>query len=173
MPRKNNRKPRNEYIGGTTATEVSSIEVVYDPKTDSLRFGGDMVNTYSEVSYEREKNDKILSWIPQPNNDFQQNQDRALTENYDFLCAVDTNTRIIDSKRVSAAVMVLIESIFVSDMQVLREAWQFSSFLCFEFVEIKEKPENLGWTAAIEELAKSGILDNKERIGLIVDSESR
>jgi len=171
MAKKSTRKPRKDYICGTTASEVSNIEIVYDSETDSLRFGNDMINTYSEVSYERKKNEKILSRIPQENGGLHYNQEWALENNYDFICAVDTNTRNIQNKRVSAVGVVVIDSIFVSSKQEIRKAWQFSFPFCFEFVEIKEKPENLGWIAVIEELTKSGMLEGKEQVGLIVDSD--
>lgn len=171
MPKKSNRKPRKEYIYGTTASEVSSIGIVYDPETDSLQFRDEMINTYSEVSYQRQKNEKVLSRIPQENVELHQNQDKALEKNFDFLCAIDTNTTVIQKKRVSVVSVVVMESIFVSVRDEIRRAWQFNFPFCFEFVEIREKPENLGWVVAIQEMTKCGMLKEKKAIGLIVDSD--
>jgi hypothetical protein len=171
MAKHKNKKPRQEYVYGTTANKVSSIEVIYDPATDSFRFGGEMENTYSQITYSRKKGEKVLSRLPQSNNGIFHNQHLALEKNYDFLCAVDTNTRIIKEKRVSAVGVLVIESVYIPQAQSLGKAWQFSSPFCFEFVEIRGNPENFGWLAALEEFARLGVLDGKKKVGMIVDSD--
>jgi hypothetical protein len=60
------RKKRSEAIYATTASaETTEIVATYDHSTGQMSFGADMVNVYSEVTYERSKGPKVLSRIPQ------------------------------------------------------------------------------------------------------------
>ena len=171
MAKGDKRKPRKNFIYGTTAGKVTEIEVTYDLTSDGVRFGGDMVNIYSEVTYDRRKSEKVLSRIPQSMDELSHSQDQALEKNYDVLCAVDTNTRVINGERVSIVGLIVVELVFVPDPEGLVKAWRYESPFCLEFVDIKGSPENFGWIAAIEELRQSGVFQGKGRIGVIVDSD--
>jgi hypothetical protein len=161
------RKPRTEYIFGTTKGVVSQLEFTVDQSTGEIGFGPNVGNTYSEVSYDRPKGPKVLSRVPQKGENLTFSADAALKKNYDFLCAVDTNSRVIQGKDVSATAVLIVTPI----PQDKGTSWRFDVPFCLEFVELKEPRENFGWVAACEELWRAGKVTNTMRSGMIVDSD--
>lgn len=65
-----------------------------------------MTNVYSQVSYERPKGPKVLSRVPLQSSTLSFEIQRALLKNFDYLVAVDTNTRIINTRNVSVTAVV-------------------------------------------------------------------
>lgn len=129
-----------------------------------------MVNTYSETSYERAKGPKVVSRIPQSHDSLTFDGSAALFRNYDFLCAIDTNTRSINGQLVSAVgVLHFWEG---QTAPGISEQWDFEVPFCWEFVGLKvEKAENFGWLAAWEELTHRGLISPSVRVGMVVDSD--
>lgn len=164
------RKKRTEYIYGTTVGEVNELIVTVDEHTGEIQFGGAMMNTYSEISYERPKGPKIISRIPQADRSLSFDTSAALTKNYDFLCAVDTNTRIIRGQKIAVVgVVVFKEGVPPAGAT---EYWHLDVPFCWEFVGIKvDKPENFGWLAAWEELSRRRLVTPLMRVGMVVDSD--
>ena len=171
MPKDDERKPRSDYIYGTTKGVVSQLEFTVDGSTGEIGFGPNVDNTYSEISYERAKGPKVLSRIPQTGETLTFNAFTALRRNYDFICAVDTNTKVIRGKKVSVTAVVLVTPSFVGDKNGLREFWRFDVPFCIEMIEIKGPPENFGWVAAWDELWRRRIINNEMCVGMIVDSD--
>ncbi|MGE0270243.1 MAG: hypothetical protein AB7M05_08645 [Alphaproteobacteria bacterium] len=163
-------KKRIEHIYATTITEVSEITLTIDHLTGRIQFGEDVANIYSELSYSRAKGPKILSRIPQGAT-VTFNASEALEKHYDFLCAVDTNTRLILGKSVSVVGVVTLQSVYLPEAKGLKKYWQLNVPFCLEYVEIKGSPENFGWMAAYEVLKKRGFLNEKKNVGVIVDSD--
>jgi len=86
---------------------VNSLGAPVDPETGNISFCQEMINVYSEVSYERTKGPKILSRIPQDcSDDISFDASSALEKNYDFVFAVDTNTLELAGKSLSAVGIV-------------------------------------------------------------------
>lgn len=171
MAKKPKRKKRNEHIYATTKGSVSEIEISFDSRTGEIRFGPDMTNVYSEVTYDRAKGPKVLSRIPQAQPDLSFDAPPALEKNFDYLCAVDTNTRRIQGKNVSAVGIVTFEPVWAGQKNGLQRAWRFDVPFGLEYVEIKTKPENCGWLEALAYLHKFGHIDPSQRIGVVVDSD--
>lgn len=170
MPKKPPRKKRIEHLYGTTASDVSEMVITIDERTGEIQFGGAMVNTYSEVSYERQKGPKIVSRIPQADPALSFDSSAALFKNYDFLCAVDTNTRVINDQKISVVGVVTFRQ--APPPEGASEYWAIDVPFCWEFVGLKvEKPENFGWLAALEELHHRRLVTPEMRIGMVVDSD--
>jgi hypothetical protein len=165
------KKSRTEYIYGTTVGEVAELIVSVDSSTGRITFGNDMTNVYLESSFERPKGPKAVYRIPQENDDITFESEEALLKNFDFLCAVDTNSRTIQGKRVSAVGVITCRVKGIPSPTNLERFWEFGAPFFVEFVGIRhEKPENLGWMFVLQQLWERGIIDGKKRAGLIVDS---
>lgn len=169
--KKDGRKPRTEYIYGTTVGDVSELIVTTNSLTGEISFGQDMTNVYSEISYERAKGPKVLSRIPQVDLNLSFDADNALNKNFDFLVAVDTNTKKIQGKNVSVVGIVTFQTVWVPEKEGLQKYWQHDVPFCLEYIEIKSKPENFGWIAAIQHMEKFNKINNQMRIGIVVDSD--
>lgn len=165
------KKPRKDYVYARTVGKVSELEVIYNTQDGSINFGGEVENVYSAVTYDRKKGEKILSRIPQGNEGLFFDQPEALEKNFDILCAVDTNTLVLQGKRVSVTGVALLVPVWVPEAKGLTKYWKFDVPFCLEFVELKMKPENFGWVAALEQMHHRGVIDLNKKIGLIVDSD--
>jgi len=165
------RKKRNEHIYATTVGNVTEIVVNVNAATGEVSFGGEMTNVYSEVNYDRQKGPKVLSRVPQQHDQISFDAGPALKKNFDFVCAVDTNTRVIQGKKVSVVAVVTLRSITLPERDGLKSYWQHAVPFCLEYVELRSNPENFGWMAALEKLKKHGLIQAGMRVGMIVDSD--
>lgn len=166
------KKVRTEYIYGTTKGDVSELILTTNSKTGEISFENDMVNVYSEVTYDRpDKGPKVLSRIPQKDEDLSFQPEKKLPEMFDFLCAVDTNTKNIRGKNVSVVGVVTFQSVWVPEKNGMELFWQTNVPFCLEYINIKTKPENFGWIAAIQHLEQFDYLKEENRIGMVVDSD--
>lgn len=165
------RKKRNEYIYGTTAGNISELTFTIDQLTGAISFGHPMVNTYSEVSYDRPKGPKVLSRVPQPGRKLTFDGNKAFEKNFTYRCAVDTNNRKIAEKNISITAVVTIDLIMIPGARKLESFWKFDVPFCFEWTELKVEPEKFGWLAAYERLIKVGLTTHAAKIGMIVDSD--
>ncbi|MHC4053295.1 hypothetical protein [Bradyrhizobium sp. 25ACV] len=165
------RKKRSEAIYGTTAGEVDSITITYDHSTGGFSFGDAMTGVYSEITYERPKGPKVLSRIPQGHRDIRFESSDALLKNYQFVCAVDTNTRMINGRRVSVTGVIVLRAFGLPAVRELKRGWKLEAPFCLEFLDISEKPESWGWMAAHQILREKGLVGPTTRVGMIVDSD--
>lgn len=167
------RKKRNEHIYATTvATDATHLTVTVNALTGEVSFGGEMTNVYSEVNYDREKGPKILSRVPQAHSQISFDASPALQKNYDFLCAVDTNTKTVAGKTVSVVAAVILRRQGLPLRSGLESGWRCEVPFCIEYVGLTvDKPENFGWLAALETLARRGFVKVGQRVGIIVDSD--
>lgn len=175
MSRKKNKdtkKKREEYIYATTTGDISELIVTTNSLTGEISFGSDMTNIFSERSYERAKGPKVLSRIPLAQDHITFDTDEVLKRKYDYICAVDTNTKIINGKTHSVVGIMSTEPVTIFDKDGLKNGWKHDCPLSLEYVELKrEKPENFGWLAALENLQKYKKVYPNMRIGMIVDSD--
>jgi hypothetical protein len=168
--RRSPRKKRTEHIYGTTPAGISELGISIDVHTGEIQFSQPMVNTYSQVSYERAKGPKVVSRIPQSSAGLNFDSSAALFGNFDFLCAVDTNTRHLHGDRVSVVGVVTFRQGVPPPGAV--EYWHQDVPFCWEFVNLTvDKPENFGWLAAWEELSHMGLITPETRVGMVVDSD--
>jgi hypothetical protein len=131
-----------------------------------------MTNVYSEISYDRSKGAKVLQRVPQHRSGLSFDGGTALRNNYDFICAVDTNTRSIGGKRVSVVGVATAMPITVPERQGLGSYWKYDVPFCREYVGLKtDRPENFGWMVAWEILTRDGAITPATRVAMIVDSD--
>jgi hypothetical protein len=164
-------KKRNEHIYATTTGNVTELIVTIDERTGEISFGQEMTNIYSERSYDRAKGPKVTSRIPQAGEALSFDEAPALARNFDVLCAVDTNTRVIGERRVSVVGVVLIKRNTLPTPRGLQTEWRFDAPFCMEYVDLIPPAENFGWMAAQEEMLKRGLIKTSQRVGVIVDSD--
>lgn len=165
------KKPRSEYLYGVTKGVVSQLQFTVDTGTGEINFGPNVGNTYSEISYERAKGPKVLSRVPQGGEFLTFSTDQALTKNYDFLCAVDTNTRQRDGKTLCVTGIITVSNTKVPGREGLHGFWKFDMPYCLVFTQPQAKPEAIGWIAAWETLRRYGKFTDAMRVGIIVDSD--
>ena len=151
---------------------MNSLGAPVDPETGNISFCQEMINVYSEVSYERTKGPKILSRIPQDcSDDISFDASSALEKNYDFVCAVDTNTVELAGKSLSVVGIVTTQPVWFSGRRGLFHGWRFDVPFCLEYIGIKGKPENFGRLSAFDHLEKFGLIGKGEKVEMIVDSD--
>lgn len=175
MPKKrkprDTRKPRDEHIYATTAGAVSEILFTVDERTGAFRFEQPMENIYYERSYARPKGPKVISRIPQAQKNLDFEETPALLANYDKICAVDTNTRLISGRPVSMTGVTTLhrEGLPTAEGPVM--GWRFDVPFCLQFDDLTVPPENFGWVMALVYLRREGFFSAGDRIGVIVDSD--
>jgi len=163
------KKPRTEWIYGTTAEEVTEIGLELSADGSNVHFTQDMTNIRVQSSYPREKKDpKILNETPADNPNIPFSPNKAL-EGFDRLVAVDTNTRLIRGEQVSVTGIAEGEWNWEAGEDGLRRAIRPQARFCLEFLGVKNDQEQLGWAVAITELIKEPRYHQPDRIGLIVD----
>lgn len=170
MGKKQKRKKRIQQIYGTTGGDVGELIVNVDQRTGEISFGSPMTNVYSEVSYERTKAPKVISRVAQEGRSLSFDPEDAVLKHYDFLCAVDTNTRTIRDYQVSVTAVITFAE--APPPPGAKRYWQLDVPFCWEFIGLKtQKPENFGWLAALEEMVYRRLIASQKRIGMLVDSD--
>ncbi len=169
--RKKKIKARTEQIYSTTKKGVTEISLSVDPHSGDIRFDTEMINIYSETTFGRPKDPKVVSRVPIPG-EAQFNINDAIENNFDIIFAIDTNTRDIRGYSISVSGVIQCQKVFVIDpMGVAGRYWQYFTPFCMEFIEVKSKPENLGWMMLIDYITLSLKDILMKRIGMIVDSD--
>ncbi len=167
---KTKKKPRKENIYSTTKGGVKEISLSVD-QTGNIEFDTKMINIYSEITYDRQKRPKVLSRVPQAKGaTFEINE--AIENNFDIVFAIDTNTRQFGDYNVSVSGIIQCQKVIAVDPSGKAwQDWQYWVPFCMEFIEIKTKPENLGWMMLIDLLISKVSKFIEKRIGIIVDSD--
>lgn len=167
------RKKRNETIHASVEKNIRELLFKVDHITGEISFGHEVTDVYSELSYARPKGPKVLSRIPQSDPAVSFDMITALSKNFDFLCAVDTNDRLIRGKRVCVVAVVAFKIVAVPGASELKTSWQLSVPFALEYIGIhpRHKAEPFGWMAAHEHLIQLKEVDKNQRIGMVVDSE--
>jgi hypothetical protein len=129
-----------------------------------------MTDTYSEVTYARPKGPKVIQRVPQSGMGARFDGSRSLFRDFDYLCAVDTNTRIIGGEPIS--VVAIVQFVDAPPPVGSSQYWKLDVPFCLEFVGLRvEKPENFGWLAALSRLLQAGLVAPTTRVGVVVDSD--
>lgn len=168
---KDKRKRRTEALYATTKGVVGELVVTIDQRTGEISFGNAMTNSYSEVSYERKKGPKVISRVPQSHTGMTFRQQDALKKNFEFRCAVDTNTRIIQDKKVCVTGIVISRPQNIVAPDGTKTYWEVDVPFCVETTGLKPPPENFGWITAWEWLYTKGLIKPTTKVGMIVDSD--
>ncbi|MCB9964945.1 MAG: hypothetical protein H6855_02540 [Rhodospirillales bacterium] len=166
--KKDQKKPRSEYIYGTTKGEVTEIGLSIDPATGDIRFEQDMINVRHERSYEREgKAPKTVSSVPMSGVDLQFCSNEALRDHYDHVFAIDTGTKEINGISVSVSGIISTKKRTAQGEECL----EYGVPCLFYFTDQAEKPENLAWVLLIQEIQASEKYKKARKIGIVVDSD--
>ncbi|CAN7403812.1 hypothetical protein [Rhizobium sp. LjRoot254] len=170
MKKRPSRKTRNEHIYATTVGAESELSISINSQTGEIKFNKAMQNVYSEITYDRKKGPKILSRIPQSFGGAAFDPSDAIAKHYDFLCAVDTNTRIINGHKISVTGIVTFTE--APPPPGASRYWKLDVPFCWEFRDLKvEAAENFGWQAALESLEERDFLSPSMKVGVVVDSD--
>jgi len=128
-----------------------------------------MINTRVETYYERAKGPKSLHHIPSDQSLLSIDPNGCLAANFDIIFAVDTNSRRFKGFRFSVTGVVQAEH--TVDPATNRPALYFHTPFLLEFMQVRSKPEQLGWLVAMNQIRSDPEYDSFSRIGLIVDSD--
>jgi hypothetical protein len=171
MKKESERKPRNERILVTTRDEVSSIKIGFDPATGQILFDQPVINSHSEVAYDRAKGEKIISKIPLSPDKLRIDPNAAVESSFDIVFAVDTNTKPIHGERVSVTGVMQCHRIFVIDQSgIAEQVWHYFSPIAFAFAGARDPAERAGWALAIELIHNSAAYSTYQQIAIIVDA---
>ncbi|HEX6956799.1 MAG TPA: hypothetical protein VF194_02350 [Ferrovibrio sp.] len=163
------RKQRALFVQATTTREATEIVITIDRATGEIRFDQPMADVYLGASYDRAKGPKILSRVPQhgsPTFDVA----AALRQNFDVVCAVDTNTTLSNGIKYSATGVLIVREA-QNNSQTGRVDWNFDVPFCILFQGLAHPEENRGWQLALEILYARNLIKETDRVGLIVDCD--
>jgi hypothetical protein len=111
------------------------------------------------------KGHKVLTRQAVSPSEIQLTPNRSLLR-FAMLCAVDTNTKVFNNRRISVAAGALLSNIQLSPTQWDAKLIEQDAF---EFIDAEASPERIGWWEIICRLAVHP--DVPRPVGLIVDSE--
>ena len=170
---KNTIKPRTMSVTMDMGEPMTANGYSYDPKTGKvalLNNGKELKPKYVTVeqSYERKKGRKILNQIETCPDKLFSNPNKILQQ-YDIIFSIDTNTKYINSNKISVTGIVYGEHIIENNNQCVLV--RYRPINCLEFRNVTCKAENLGWKEAIKGICNSPHYTTDQNIALVVDSD--
>jgi hypothetical protein len=168
--KKSKRKVRQDQVFGVVNVgEDRTLTVHYDPHTDEIEIvGAEKGSTRTERNYERNSGKaKVVSSIPS-NGKTSFTANRALLA-YDWVIAVDTNTRMLFGKRCGVCVSYFTPK---PPAKCDSDGVPFICLAAYLIVGIREEvnPEQIGWHLTLTKHVKSSQTPG-QRIAIVVDSE--
>lgn len=164
----NKKKPRREYVQFTTARKTKEIVIGIASDGSEIRFATEMTDAHAVTGYERGKGFKVLNKIPGKTDSISIGSDRALSK-YDYLLAVDTNTKDIEGRPLSIACAV---KACPPQRKGIPLAIGPRVAALIEFRPIRrEDAERLGWMLALKFLLTRSDIRLDDKIGMIVDHD--
>lgn len=170
--RKPQKKPRNHTVTFDMGRPVTANGFHFDPKSGVVTLLNDSKpllpeSAIVEKGYARQnKADKVVNAAPANPLQVFANPNRVL-EQFDELFAVDTNTRLIGTRKVSVTGIVAGINVPVPGHTAIR----YRPNKCIEFHSIDDKPENLAWKEVIEAIRNAPGYNQQRKRALIVDSD--
>jgi hypothetical protein len=165
------RNQRNEYVYGTVEANDGKIELTYDFQKGGIEFSNLVEGSlHQKIIYERDSGkDKILLSAPCVDNIGRFETIENLKKNFDYIFAIDTNSAIINSRKISFAVIYYVPR----NLKTYTNQFPFLPFLTIEINQASKEinPETIGWHLIINKIIESPTYSQKISIGLIVDSE--
>lgn len=171
MRRKKDRTTvrRDQVFGVVNVGEDRTLTVHYDPQTDEIEIvGAEKGSTRTERNYERHSGKpKVVSSIPSDGK-ASFTAKRALLA-YDWIIAVDTNTRMLFGKRCGVCVSYFTPT---PPAKCGSDGVPFICLAAYLIVGIREEvnPEKIGWHLTITKHLDSSRTPD-QRIAIVVDSE--
>lgn len=164
------KKKTSTFVTFKASSGNSDIVVYYDMESDAIIPGSEVHDAATQTQRDerrKTKDGKVVNKIPPSGDRIRFSTTNAAFDEYDFIFAVDTNTRSILGRIVSVSTIVIGHAQRNSDSSYSVAS---SSPFSIEISDAKFNPEKVGWVLAIGELTARGIVTNQERIGMIVDS---
>jgi hypothetical protein len=150
---------------------VSSLQIRVNTQTGKIVFDTPVINGYSEVVYDRAKGEKIISRFELSPDELEPSPNATLTNNFDILFAVDTNTIVVDGVATSVTAITECNRIYAVDPEGQADlAWRYHINRCFAFSGARDPAEKAGWAFAVEYIYNSQAFREYPRIGMIVDA---
>ncbi len=175
MSRKKRSKPkaRTTYVTLDMGRPVTANGLRLDPKTGefSLLYDEKKLKSkrvYADTGYERIKGHKILNKVQLSPDELYANVNRIL-EQFDFIYAIDTNCKTINSAMISVTGVVGGANLKPSIPE--HTAIRYRSLKCIELLNPKGKFENLAWKIVVEMIQAAPNYSKNDRIALIADSD--
>jgi len=170
LTKKFGKKKQNRILATVTATS-NDLSISYDMHHDKIEIHDAKIESvHHEILYERDSGkDKIVSQIPCGTDKGYLNQIASLTNNIDFLFAIDTNTVDMNGQRTSFSACYSVPQA----LSMYTTEFPFLPFIAFEInqVSLKINPECIGWHLLIDCIVNNQAYNLKQRIGIAVDSE--
>ena len=166
--------PREEYVCGTTADVVSSLTFTFDPVRGTMSIPEVDPSTITrKLTHKREnKDDKVIYSAPAEDFSLSLSYIDDLKKRFDYLIAVDTNTRkkpdVQNGYSVSASCMYCITEPLQAHTDEI--PYQYLASYVILDTDMQAKHESLGWHLAIKHHIDTPFL-RTQRIGVVVDSE--
>jgi hypothetical protein len=120
-----------------------------------------------EVGYDREKKNKVINKIVLEPNRISVNPYVSLKK-FDFIYAIDTNTKVVNDKVISISSIILCTLDFGKD-GIITVQYELKPSL--EFWNIKHHPENIAWMKLIQAIIQNPTYDPNWKTGIVVDSD--
>jgi hypothetical protein len=162
-------KKRHDTIIGVTKGSVSKLTITYDKVDGSIFIHElDPETIHLVRSHDRTSGkEKVLTSIKSANPRVPFDVLPALRANFDFLLAIDTNTRVIAGRRVSITVAYRTPKSIK-----IRGDIAFIPVCGYVMLDVDSSinPERLGWQLVLSSNIDAVALKH-ERLGVIVDSE--
>jgi hypothetical protein len=119
----------------------------------------------SRLHYDRESKPKVIAYSETSCPPFQ-NASLSLKD-YKYLCAIDTNTREINGRR------LLVSAVFLGMWDDTEKSTHFNFWpeLHIDVFDFQGKPERYAWHKVMELIRKGPDYDGQNTFGIIVDSE--
>jgi hypothetical protein len=165
------KKPRiNRVDSFGTLTEDGEYKLIFRPESglELQNEAGEAValsKVSSQLYYERESKPKVLSYSDTSIPPFV-NASHML-RNYKFLSAIDTNTREVHGRSVSASIICLGSWVIEGEYT----KFTFRPELYMDLFDHGGKPERYAWREFIKLIEKGSDYDGSNSFGIIVDSE--
>jgi len=167
--KKNDKKPRRRYVEFSTTHETKDVVIGIASDASEIRFATEMSDAHAVTGYEREKGGfKVLNKIPGISDSISIGPERALSK-FDYLLAVDTNTKDIEGRPLSITGIVKACHDSGNDMGV-SIAPRVVALIEFRPTR-REDAERLGWILALKLLVERSEIKLDDKIGMIVDHD--
>jgi hypothetical protein len=166
-------KPRTTYVTLDMGRPVTANALWFDPKTGecALLHDGKKLNpkrASADTGYQRQMGHKSLNRVQLTPDKLYANVNRIL-EQFDFIYAIDTNCKTINSATIS--VTGVVGGVTLKPGIPKHTAVRYSPLKCIELLNPGQKFENLAWKMVIEMIQAAPNFNKNNKIALIVDSD--
>lgn len=163
-------KKRSIAFIGQTKGIVSQLTVTHDEATGELRLVEvDPSSLRIEHFYERDSGkEKTLLSAPASHSDTRFSYLESLRRDFDYLVAIDTNSRAIAGRRVSVVVAFATPLLSEYSTQI-----PFDLFAAYAILDASQtiNPERIGWHLILQHHVDPVHRAKRLRVGVVVDSE--